>query len=265
MVNTLKTVKTIVERHGAKYEELNYPKRGKKSVDLLVVSQKRTFLLKVVDDYTKASKAEVEELKKAAASLNGKPAIVSELVEDPEVSIDRGVPVIHPLALEKFLSGEKLFAIMSKGEVFIKIDHEKLRKKREESGMSIGDVANRVGISRISVYEYERGIVDKVTLPVAEKLVDLFGDDILGDVMDVDLGDIVQETYTYDDSKRFKTSGYTVFEFSFTVMDFVATKGDEKILGVVTNEEIKINETKKVERLVGGRILILDREKGTRG
>lgn len=256
MPNLLATVKNIIEEYGAKYEELNYPKKGKKSVDLLVVNEKQTYLLKVVEDHAKASRVEVEELKKVAASLRGKPAVVSGSWEDPEVPLDRGVPVLHPSALSKALSGEKLFAVLSKGEIFIKIDPEALKRRREESGMSLGEVANKIGISRISIYEYEKGIVDRVTLPVAEKLIDLFGDDVLGDVLDVNLNDVTQESLMYSDSILFKNSGYLVFELSFTVMDFVAVKGGEKILGLVTCDEFKLSETKKVERLVGGRILI---------
>jgi len=60
----------------------------------------------------------------------------------------------------------------------VRIRGEELRKKRLERGFSLGDVASMLGVSRKSVYEYEKGTIEP-TVERAERLIRVFGLDIL--------------------------------------------------------------------------------------
>jgi putative transcriptional regulator len=252
----------VIQRSGARYEFIDYPKKGKKSVDLLVTNNKERFVVRVVDDYAKVTRTEAEELKKLATTFSCKPAVVSETEDlDEEIPIDKGVPLIRPKTLERRLSGEKFFTIYSKGEIYVKIEPEVISKKRAEMDMSLGEVANKLGVTRMSVYEYEKGITNKVTLNIARKLVDLFGEEVLGDIFEVPKSEVKPNTeLKYKEAKELSEKGYAVFEYSYTPIDITAIKNDEVVAVVVTEDSSKIENAKKIVRMFGGEFYIKSRQ-----
>jgi putative transcriptional regulator len=58
------------------------------------------------------------------------------------------------------------------------IDGGKLRERREQAGMSLGALAEELGVARETVYRYERGEIE-APLRVAEKLIRMFGSDVI--------------------------------------------------------------------------------------
>jgi putative transcriptional regulator len=58
----------------------------------------------------------------------------------------------------------------SPGGYYVEIDGEALKQRRQELGLSVGEVADMVGISRRTIYGYERGLA-KASVPAAYKLV----------------------------------------------------------------------------------------------
>ncbi|MGC9106453.1 MAG: helix-turn-helix domain-containing protein [Thermoprotei archaeon] len=256
--NILWLVEKVVQRSGARYEIIDYPKKGKKSVDLLVTKGKERFVVRVVDDYTKVTRAEADELKKLAATFSCKPAVVSENEDlDEEIPIDKGVPLVRPKTLERRLSGEKFFTIYSKGEIYVKIESEIISRKRAEMDMSLGEVASKLGVTRMSVYEYERGITNKVTINIARKLVDLFGEEVLGDVFEVSKNEVKPSgELRHRESKELSVKGYAVFEYSYTPIDITAFRNDEVVAVVVTEDDSKIENAKKIVRMFGGEFYI---------
>jgi putative transcriptional regulator len=58
----------------------------------------------------------------------------------------------------------------SPGGYYVEIDGEALRQRRQDLGLSVGEVAEMVGISRRTIYGYERGLA-KASVPAAYKLI----------------------------------------------------------------------------------------------
>ncbi|MEZ0318733.1 MAG: helix-turn-helix domain-containing protein [Pyrobaculum sp.] len=76
------------------------------------------------------------------------------------------------------------FLRLNRGFISAAIDGEKLRKAREAAGMSLGALAEELGVSRETVYRYERGEVE-APLRVVQKLIKLFGEDVFEKKIDI--------------------------------------------------------------------------------
>jgi len=58
------------------------------------------------------------------------------------------------------------------------VDGKKLRQRREEAGISLGALAKELGVSRETVYRYEREEIE-APAKIAQKLIDMFGEDVI--------------------------------------------------------------------------------------
>jgi len=60
------------------------------------------------------------------------------------------------------------------GGYYIKIDGEAIKRRRQELGLSVGEIAEKIGISRRTLYGYERGTA-KASVMVAYNLICTLG------------------------------------------------------------------------------------------
>lgn len=176
----------ILYRYASKIVVLEYPRRiERRSIDLAVrLRDGRRVLVKVASDLDDIPKSEVQELLALASSMNISPIIVAkrrggeELFEG--VAYEKyGIKVVSPETLEDILSGrEPVYIFESRDGYKVRVDPAKLRERRLEKGLSLGDLAMVLKTSRKAVYEYERGRLDP-TIERAEKLINLLGEDIV--------------------------------------------------------------------------------------
>ncbi|MDT7887348.1 MAG: helix-turn-helix domain-containing protein [Desulfurococcales archaeon] len=170
----------ILRKHGLGVDIINYPREGRRSVDIVANGR---LIIKVSKDASEISREEIEDLKLSSKMLNSAVLIVSKsyLKEDlePGIIMDRSdISVMDPETLDLYLSDEKVAIYYKKGQFFVKIKGEVLHRKRIERNMSMGELAEMLGISRKAVYEYEKGAMDP-SIEVAQKLIDIFGEDIV--------------------------------------------------------------------------------------
>ena len=142
----------------------------------------RTLILKCVEEIRDLSPKTALELKRASKAFDGSVIVVNEGAPgqmEELVQKRYGIPVISPNTFKKMLRGEKLPLIYtSRGGIYVKLRASILRKRRKELGLSLGDVARELGVSRRAVLEYEKGKMD-ATLNVACKLEELMGGDVI--------------------------------------------------------------------------------------
>ncbi len=179
-------VGSILSKYATSVYKVEYPggeTRG--SIDFVVKTNNNQLLLvKVSVNIDDIGREEVEELKALARCLNASPIVIGLWdkhgdLEDDVVYDKQGVYAVTPAALAGLLRGESGMIIISKkGGYFASIDSKKLRMLREVRSMSLGEVADKVGVTRKTIYEYERGRLD-VSIDAATKLVELFGEEIL--------------------------------------------------------------------------------------
>ncbi len=184
----------ILKKHNIDADIIEYPHGNRRSVDI-VASEK--IIIKVGREASEISREEIEDLKLASVMLSSAAVIISKsyLDEDLEsgVLMDRSdISVMDPETLDLYLSNEKVAIYYKKGRFFVKIDGAELHRKRLEKALSLGELAEILKISRKAVYEYERETMDP-SIEIAQKLVELFGEDI---VSRVDLHELT-ERYVY--------------------------------------------------------------------
>jgi putative transcriptional regulator len=132
-------------------------------------------LLKVHENVDAVSEENSKELKILSRMLLASPMIIGnktrkEIVQSGLVYERQGLPAVSPETFERFINESVLPLVFARrGGLYVKIDGDVLRKQREKKEMSFGDLASSVGVSRRTIYEYERGSMDS-TLETAMKL-----------------------------------------------------------------------------------------------
>jgi len=144
-------------------------------------------LLKVLGNVDSFQEEQANNLKVISNTLDAKSFLVGlhtrrEKLSDNIVYERFDVPTVNPTTLENILHGNIPSVYRFRGGLFVEVDPVKLKQAREESGLSQSQLAEKVGITKKSVYEHESrkmGIVmenavriekileTKVTLPVS--------------------------------------------------------------------------------------------------
>ncbi len=151
--------------------------------DVIVKTEKELLVVLAERNASKVSKRKAGETTMLAKSIGARPLVVAERIGTEELLDEvvyekHGLPVVNIETFQQILEGEEVFIRKYKSMYLVKINPKKLRKAREERNISLGALADYLGVSRKSVYEYERGRC-KVNVDVAIKLAELFGEEIL--------------------------------------------------------------------------------------
>ena len=253
-------VLALLYRYASQIAVLEYPRRmERRSIDLAVALRDgRKMLVKVAIDASQVPRSEVLELISLASVMGVAPLMVAKMKSDDPlvegVVYDRsGVRVVSLETLDDVLSGrDQVYIYESRDSFRVAIDPQLLRAKRIEKGMSLGDLAIYLGVSRKAAYEYEKGTIEP-SIEKAEKLVDLFGEDI---VRPLDLFEPPKEPprtrQNYDArieeevAKALEASGYRVVHARRTVVDLGCSgKEDDRMLFVVEHPREKPARTQE--------------------
>jgi len=283
-----KTVKSLYEGGF----EISKPYTNERSsINLVARSGDKLVLIKALSDASELKSCCATEIKKASYALRGSPLVVSEREGpheiDKEVAYEKqGLYVVHPEALKDYLEGRRQYVYYKGGRFYVKIEGKKLREIRERIGLSLGGLANLLGITRKAVYEYEKGEIN-ATVDVASKLYEVLSKyvgeegalqafkpiDILDNITTVES----KEGWRSEESDRggrlrlqeevaLKLSrlGFSIFRFKEAPFNIIAKKNGEggrtlliltlEVLSDKFKEELEVlrevAEVAKVKRLV---------------
>ncbi len=218
-------------------------------------------VLKKVEKIDEIKKGFIEDLKKMVYVFNGIPLIIGDVtsekqLEDGIVVSKNGIPLITEETFKEMLKGEKIpLVFISKGGMYVKINPEKMRRKREELGLSLGDIAYKLGVSRRTVFDYERGKSD-ITLSMAIKIERIFGEDVFEHLSIEGLKSLIEKSLSSKSIERrdkknirdksllkilnlFEKLGFLNFVFRKTPFRFASTKNFEKDRIIVKKINLK--------------------------
>lgn len=143
--------------------------------DIVARKGESLLLLKVHENIDALKEETSKELKILSKMLSASPLIIGNRTRKEEVPEwfvyeRQGLPAINAETFKRFIT-EQVFPLVfaRRGGLYVKIDGERLRREREKREMSFGDLASSIGVSRRTIYEYERGKMDS-TLETAMKL-----------------------------------------------------------------------------------------------
>ena len=176
-------VQQVLRSYGFSVDVLSYPSdHSRRSIDVLATRENGLSLfLKVTEDVAELPAGEIRELRRASSVLDAKPLVVAEREAGQELdeiaAYERvGVYTVTSEGLRRVIE-ERVYVVRRQGRFYMRVDGAKLREARERMGYSLGDVASILGVSRRSVYMYERGVAD-ITLEKALRLLEVFGDEV---------------------------------------------------------------------------------------
>lgn len=248
------------------------------AINIVARSGSRLFLIKVLEDLLNLKSQCALEIKKASYALRAHPIVVSEKEADTE--IDRGaayekqgIYAVHPDALVEYFEGGRQYVYYKGGRFYVKIDGKKLREIRERIGLSLGGLANLLGVTRKAVYEYEKGEMD-ATVDVAFRLYEVlkrYVDEeeamqafkpinILSNVTVEDfkreekgLGRTGRQRLQEEVASKLSRLGFSIFKFKDAPFNIIAKKNGEggKTILILTVETLSDRSREGVEVLRG--------------
>ena len=263
---------------------LSYPKEGeRRSVDLVFKnSDGGSVILKVSDDALKVGRQEREELKSLASIMSVNAFIVSNrrdgerLVEGVVYDVD-GVKVISVETLLVSVRGYMPVIYEDKDGFKAKINGALLKSRRMERGYSLGELARRLGVSRKSVYEYERGSMTP-SLDIVDRLISEFGEDLVVPLNIFNTNEKalsveffsrglpeVDNASEREIAARLASLGFSIAHVKRAPLDLAARATDEKLLLVIDHGKDDVSvfvdkaiNAKKLARAArGGRLLVV--------
>lgn len=140
-------------------------------------------ILKILVNVDSLDASQADQLKRLCHLVSGYPLLVgdrtrTERIEDDVVHERYDLPAINNETLRMLLQNAALPLIFgTKGGYYVRINGEVLRTERKRKGLSLGQIAEKVGVSRESIYSYEHG--GNATVDTAMALVKELGVDLV--------------------------------------------------------------------------------------
>ncbi len=138
------------------------------------------------------------ELRRISFILRCAPLLVGERtrkqpIQDGVVYSRGDVAAINLTTLQRMLVKRILpYLRIRKGGFYVKLDCQQLREQREARSLSRGDIAEEIGVSRRTVYNYERGKMNP-TVEIAARLEELFEAPLIEPIYPLRFSDSIQD------------------------------------------------------------------------
>jgi len=146
--------------------------------DLMARDKDRLLIIKALSNVDGATITSTNELKILASFLKGVPMIIAERAT--RYDLERGVLYLrYGITIMSFDTMNDVLvehvppvAYSASGGLYVEVDGEKIKGLREASGLSIGDMARALGVTRKSVQMYESG--RSATIDIGLKMEEFF-------------------------------------------------------------------------------------------
>ena len=148
--------------------------------DIAARKKEALIFIKVQPDIGCVSPYDSLELRIISEHISAASLFISEKtrekpLEDDTVYSRYNVLAITPKTFENIvLRGVHPLIQAGPGGYYVEIDGEAIKRRRQELGLSVGEVAEKIGISRRTLYGYERGMA-KASVTVAYNLLCTLG------------------------------------------------------------------------------------------
>ncbi len=148
--------------------------------DFAARKEDTTILVKVNSDVDTFSAQSARELKVIAGRVSAASLVISQQahgkpLEDDTVYSRNGIFVVTGQTISNIaLQTANPLVYASPGGYSVEVDRELVEKRRKELGLSIGKLATMIGVSRRTLYGYERGMA-KASVKSAYKLAETLG------------------------------------------------------------------------------------------
>jgi putative transcriptional regulator len=247
----------------------------------------KLIFIKIQQDIDNFSQTDSQELKLISKCISASTVLVSEKtrerpLEDDTVYSRYNVLAITPKTFENIVL-RNIYPLIQAGPggYYVEINWQALKQRRQELGLSVGEMAEMVGISRRTLYGYERGMA-KASVIAAYNLIYTLGIPVAKSINIFEkskeqrkcflskAGQAIAKNKLLQKIFR-KFSRYNITAVKKAPFDFVVNVPEEKmrIIGGVTNNNEKelnrrVDEILSVSKIVKAHpILITEGRKPT--
>jgi len=201
--------------------------------DVVARKEGQILLIKVLEDANSISEEFASEMKRISSYISASPIVISEKAGQ---KLENGIVYarfgVYTLNFNTFIN------CVDNRMPFIKRDHagltahvlgDRLRRKREEEGISLNTLAKKVGVSRKMIQRYEKGEAD-VTVTNAFKIYDVFGGSVFERIDIFGTKKESMEMPKSDIAKKFSSLGFEAMETKKVPFDVIAKREKEIVL-----------------------------------
>ncbi|PKK85530.1 MAG: transcriptional regulator [Thermoplasmata archaeon HGW-Thermoplasmata-1] len=138
------------------------------SFDIVARRDNQLFIIKVLTNIDAFSESVAHELKMLSKVLKGAPLLIgshsgSGPLEDEVVYLRYDVPLMTYGTFHDYVvDGVAPLVYAASGGYYVKLNGAEMRRIRDEMGLSLGEVAEAIGVSRRAIGMYEEGMNAKI-------------------------------------------------------------------------------------------------------
>jgi len=225
--------------------------------DIVARKDDVVLLIKVLYNVDSLKPEAAEEMKKLTKILQASPIVIGErfkfdFLERGVVYTRYGLPVINLATFYDFIvEGIYPYVYSAPGGYYVKLDSERIREARERLGLSVGDMAKMLGVSRRTVKKYEEGT--DTTLSTAAKIEEIIGTFA---IKEIDLLNFVEADISEEEEvegeegeiiEQLRVIGLSVYPVWQAPFDAVSQAKEDQILTGFK----QVREIEKRARLLG--------------
>ena len=254
--------------------------------DFAVRREEQIAFIKIFTNVESVSAKDASELKMVSNFFSAAPLFVSDKmrykpIEDDTVYERYGINAVTVKTLEDIIF-RKMQPLIEAGPggYYVNLDSDVIKEKRQKLGLSIGKLAEMLGISRRTLYGYEKGL-SKASVSAAYNLEWALGTPL---VKPIDVFEtspqgmgffatarrmIIRNRFLQRVMKKFVQIDFRVAPIRKAPFDFIAQSSEEKLSilgGVISRKERNIDqrtqEIMSVSKIVDAQpVLIADRQR----
>lgn len=191
------------------------------SFDLIARQDDHILVIKILSNIEGLTRASADELKHISDTISGKPVVIGYKKKDSMLLNDTmynrcSIPVVNPKTFENILADIQPSVYSIRGNYCKRIKPDMLVRLRHRKKMTQHDLADKLGVSKQSVYRYESS--GHVSLEIAKRLADIFLDDKLA--TQADIFEEVEQVMEVQTSARYMSNLIRRVEFFFKNIGF---------------------------------------------
>lgn len=247
----MSNVVKLLRREG--YSLLELVETKPRCFDIIARKGEQLLLIKILYNVDSLKMETAEEMRKIARLLNATAIVIGErfkfdFLERRVVYTRYGLPVINLATFYDYLRGDLPYIYSAPGGYYVRLDAEKLRRAREAMGITIGDTARILGVSKRMVKNYEEGA--DASVDIAIKIEEIFGNV----VKKIDFSEFLKEEEEEKDEEegdevveKLREIGVAIYTVRHTPFDAISKFEENDVLMGLK----QVREIEKRAQLIG--------------
>ena len=156
----IRCAERALRRHGLELAVNRFP--PDRCFDLAARGRSISVVVKTAYDMLEVPRRQLDELYAISNWISATPLVLAERMGDEKLDNDAvyvrgGIYAVSLTALKRSFEGDPPLVEVGPAGCYVYINGEALKRRREELGLSVGELARLVGVSRMTIYSYERG------------------------------------------------------------------------------------------------------------